>query len=68
VCRGQIGYTVTGGPSGNLAAAADGSVDTAYTAKSAPAAGDALVATAAVPVGRPQPRCRIMTTLHVPAV
>jgi hyaluronoglucosaminidase len=43
---GQIGYTVTGGPSGNLAAAADGSLDTAYTATAAPAAGDALVVTA----------------------
>jgi hyaluronoglucosaminidase len=43
---GQITYTVTGGPAGDLAAAADGSLDTGYTASAAPAAGDALVVTA----------------------
>jgi hyaluronoglucosaminidase len=42
---GQVAYTVTGGPAGDLAAAADGSLDTAYTASAAPAAGDALVVT-----------------------
>lgn len=43
---GQIAYTVTGGPPGALAAAADGSLDTSYTASTAPSAGDALVVTA----------------------
>jgi hyaluronoglucosaminidase len=42
---GQVHYMVTGGPAGDLAAAADGSLDTAYTAVAPPAAGDALVVT-----------------------
>ncbi|MCW2863599.1 MAG: Beta-N-acetylhexosaminidase [Actinoallomurus sp.] len=46
---GQIGYTVTGGPDGDLAAAADGSLDSAYSASAPPAIGDALVVTASAP-------------------
>jgi hyaluronoglucosaminidase len=57
---GQVGYTVTGGPAGDLAAAADGSLDTVYTASAAPADGDALVVTASA--ARPLERVRVLGT------
>jgi hyaluronoglucosaminidase len=43
---GEVRYTVTGSPPGDLGAAADGSLDPAYTASAAPSEGDALVVTA----------------------
>ncbi|MGH3377473.1 MAG: discoidin domain-containing protein, partial [Actinoallomurus sp.] len=57
---GQIGYTVTGGPAGDLAAAADGTLDTSYTAATAPVDGDALVVTASA--ARPLDRVRVLGT------
>ncbi len=55
---GQPTYTVTGGPAGDLAAAADGSLDSTYAATAAPSAGDALVVTASD--ARPLDRVRVL--------